>query len=248
MRTINDLIWQERDDAREQAMNPFYEYKIEKLTLEEFYMSEGISFSSEFTNLHWDTLNSHDNFSKYVTLTEDFVRHFQFRIDWDEISWSQTFSYSFIREFKDRVCWTGISYSHHLTEAFIEEFQEYVIWDVVAENQILSEQFVRRFHRRIEHVHWNQISKHQQLSESFIRRFIDLLNIESIFANQKLSMGFINEFGFRVERWRRQMATTRFIEEWIYNHWRQRIEGAVEESLFSNIPLDVIRLINSYLS
>ena len=293
MRTISDLIWQERDDAREQAMDSEYEYEIEKLTLEEFFLSEGIPFNYEFTDLHWNALNRYDNYIKYVTLTEDFMRQFQFRIDWGEVSWSQTLSYSFIREFKDRVCWTGICGSHQLTEAFIEEFQEYVDWNTVAEYQTMSEQFVRRFHSRIdhmvyiaiknpnlsesflrefhecmdwgvisrsqklseafmeefhEHIHWNQISKHQQLSESFIRRFIDLLDIESIFANQKLSMDFITEFGFRVEPWRRQMAITRVIQEWMYNQHRNRIERSVRDSLRYNIPMDVILLVNSYLS
>ena len=61
-------------------------------------------------------------FYKYKSLSEDFIREYQDKVDWGYISEYQSLSEDFIREFKDRVAWDWISECQVLSEDFIREF------------------------------------------------------------------------------------------------------------------------------
>ena len=56
------------------------------------------------------------------SLSEDFIREFQDKVDWDWISKYQNLSEDFIREFKDKVDWYYISKYQKVSNKFIEEF------------------------------------------------------------------------------------------------------------------------------
>ena len=57
-------------------------------------------------------------------LSEDFIREFKDKVDWEHISYYQKLSEDFIREFKDRVDWMMISRYKTLSEEFVKEFKE----------------------------------------------------------------------------------------------------------------------------
>ena len=67
-----------------------------------------------------------DNISKYLMLSEDFIREFQKKVDWDYISKYQKLSEDFIRELQNKVDWDYISEYQKLSEDFIREFQNKV--------------------------------------------------------------------------------------------------------------------------
>jgi hypothetical protein len=54
-------------------------------------------------------------------LSEDFIRKFPDKVDWDYISKHQQLSEDFIREFKDKVSWSYISIHQQLPEELIRE-------------------------------------------------------------------------------------------------------------------------------
>jgi hypothetical protein len=62
-------------------------------------------------------------------LSEDFIREYQDRLNWNAICYSQTLSEPFIREMKDRVEWVFTSECQTLSESFIREFQDRVNWN-----------------------------------------------------------------------------------------------------------------------
>ena len=94
-------------------------------------------------------------------------------ISWKRLSERQTLSEDFIREFQDRVDWWGISYGQKLSEHFIREFQDKVSWKRISYRQKLSEDFIREFQDEFD---WCYISWDQKLSEGFISEFQDRLN------------------------------------------------------------------------
>lgn len=83
--------------------------------------------------------------SKYLKLSETFIREFQDRVDWEWISYCQILSEDFIREFQEDfsgrgICvdWKWISRNQKLSEDFIREFHDCVNWDFILQYQNLS--------------------------------------------------------------------------------------------------------------
>ena len=128
--------------------------------------------------------------SEHEGLTEDFIREFQDKVDWDCISECQRLSEDFIREFKDKVYWYWISKNQYLSEDFIREFQYRVNWSIISEYQPLSEDFIRKFADKVD---WEYISDYQHLSEAFIREFKDWVKWGYICKYQRLSKEFIDK-------------------------------------------------------
>ena len=69
------------------------------------------------------------------TLSENFIREFQDKVDWKMVSSYQTLSENFIREFQDIVDWSKISHFQHLSKKFITEFQDKVDWRFLRFNE-----------------------------------------------------------------------------------------------------------------
>ena len=63
-----------------------------------------------------------DQISVYQELSEEFIREFADRVDWQRISIYQRLSEGFIREFADRVDWLQISKYQELSDEFIKEY------------------------------------------------------------------------------------------------------------------------------
>jgi len=95
-------------------------------------------------------------------------------VDWECISNNYALSENFMREFQDKINWNIISaYYHKLSENFIREFKDKLGWDYISMNQKLSENFIREFQND---VYWNYISEYQNLSKNFKEEFKYKLN------------------------------------------------------------------------
>jgi 1,2-phenylacetyl-CoA epoxidase catalytic subunit len=94
------------------------------------------------TKFDWNCISSHD-------LSEDFMREFQNKINWQMISQYQKLSEGFIREFQDKLNWFWISMRQVLSESFIREFQEKLWWGIIPMSQELSEDFKDEFQDRL---------------------------------------------------------------------------------------------------
>ena len=71
-------------------------------------------------------------------------------VDWECISNNYALSENFMREFQDKINWNIISaYYHKLSENFIIEFQDKVYRRVILEYQDLSENFKKEFKHKI---------------------------------------------------------------------------------------------------
>ncbi len=120
-------------------------------------------------------------------------KEFQYMVNWYRLSCSpRTLSEDFIREFQDKVAWYEISYHQKLSENFIREFKDKVGWINMVCYQKLSENFMREFQDKLS---WVYVSRCQKLSEDFIREFKDRVDWHDIFYYQKLSVKFRKEFG-----------------------------------------------------
>ena len=84
--------------------------------------------------------------SKYQKLSESFIRKFQDKLDWSELSQNQILSEPFIREFQDKVDWYYISRYQELSEPFIREFQDklsrYVMHIPVLRNKLVKNELI----------------------------------------------------------------------------------------------------------
>ncbi len=102
-------------------------------------------------------------------------------------------SENFIREFKDKVDWDFISQYQRLSENFIREFQYYVNWNNISKYQILSENFIREFQ---DQVNWIFISKYQKLSSNFIKKFNLYISKNNwLYKDRKYKMRQIKDCG-----------------------------------------------------
>ena len=67
-------------------------------------------------------------------LSEEFIKKFQDKVNWQYISLKQNLSEEFIREFQDKVSWFEISIDQKLSEEFIREFQDKDDWIILSQN------------------------------------------------------------------------------------------------------------------
>ena len=77
-------------------------------------------------------------------LSEEFIKEFQNKVEWDYISIYQNLSEDFIRNEKPFISpmnWTYISEYQKLSENFIREFKNNVNWEYISKYQTLSEDF-----------------------------------------------------------------------------------------------------------
>ena len=191
------------------------------IDIEEIRRNPGyvISWSENFIREFQYRVNWHD-ISTYQTLSEDFIREFKDRVNWHCVSACQKLSENFIREFEDSVDWYNISKYQKLSENFIREFQDYVDWANISCYQKLSEDFIRKFKDR---VNWHCVSIYQKLSENFIREFQNNVSWYNISKYQKLSEDFIREFNLTIPDtcWRYKSAAEK--EQYIREHTNYEI-------------------------
>lgn len=126
-------------------------------------------------------------------LTKDIL--FQIRNNyynsWTKIVADFILTEDFIREFQNKVNWWDISRFQYMSEDFISNYRNYIDWNNICTYQKLSESFIRKFYDK---VNWNYICKYQKLSEDFIREFQDKVDWYKIVIYQKLNKEFIYEF------------------------------------------------------
>ncbi len=65
---------------------------------------------------------------RYQKLSENFIREFQDKVNWYNISIIKNYQKISSIEFKDKVNWNDISKYQKLSENFIREFQNKVNW------------------------------------------------------------------------------------------------------------------------
>ena len=97
------------------------------------YLQEKMMFSCarNHLNLNWHFISLHR------TLSENFIRKFQDKVDWWCISYHQVLSENFIREFQDKVDWGSISKYQFLSNNFIKEFQDKVDLEAINLKKII---------------------------------------------------------------------------------------------------------------
>lgn len=133
-----------------------------------------LDFIHEFSKLlDWDKVSERND------LTEDFIRLYHYKINFDLISYDNLSIY-FIREYRDILDWDKLSKRNNLSEEFYTEFQNYIDWKIISQKH-LSEEFIRKFQNKVD---WDYISKRTDLSNKFLLEFIHKLNLT--FLDKKL--------------------------------------------------------------
>ena len=116
-----------------------------------------------------------------IEISDDYIRKYKDKIDWNEISESENIREDFIIKFQDKVNWEFISKSQTLSESFIRIYKDKCYWQIISMYQTLSEKFIKEF---AYHVCWPMIFQCQILSEDFIKESIikyNLLHTEYIY-------------------------------------------------------------------
>ena len=103
------------------------------------------------------------------TLPEKFIRKYQDKLYWNELSITSRISIDFIREFKDKINWNGLrARTGFWTEDLIREFITKVDWSQISMGTRLSEDFIREFKDKL---NWDMIYLYQDISDEFIKEF-----------------------------------------------------------------------------
>ena len=87
-----------------------------------------------------DSLSQKDlnEYLKTYQVSEDIIRRYAAKVNWNNISFNQTLSEGFIREYTEKVNWKYISSCQILSEPFIREFADKVDWRNLTVEQKLS--------------------------------------------------------------------------------------------------------------
>jgi hypothetical protein len=126
--------------------------------------------------------------SKYQSLTEDFMRKFEGKLNWDVISQYQILSEKFMAEFEDKVSWNKICQYQRLSEGFIKQFKDKMVWHTICEHQKLSEDFMIAFADKI---NWEKVSQFQKMSLSFMEEMWSKVDRKKISEYQNLTEQFV---------------------------------------------------------
>lgn len=128
-------------------------------------------FKDKFEN-SWDFLSR-----RQPIIAEDivFIRDFQDKINWDELTVSNRLSIDIIREFHNKVNWHSIFNDYDLNIEFLYEFEHEINWIDFTNN-----------------LGWN-------CKFDLIRKFKDKINWDIIFQEHKLYLGeFLCEFNHKL--------------------------------------------------
>lgn len=109
-----------------------------------------------------------------IEYSDDYIRKYKDKIDWDEISENENIREDFIIKFQDKLNWELISKHQNLRESFIRTYKNNCYWPIISIYQNLSETFIKDFAYS---VCWPMIFQYQILSEKFIRESIIKYNI-----------------------------------------------------------------------
>lgn len=148
-------------------------------------------------------------------LSEEFIDHFKYDLDWCDISNYQPLTKSFILKYEEFIDWGLLCYNKNiiLSEEFLEKhlkkFDMYNVcrtqnlsnkfihhhfdeldWEALSANPYMSEDFLIRYEHYIK---WYLVGSEfrQQFSESFLERYFDRFNKDTISGFQNLSKEFI---------------------------------------------------------
>ena len=169
-------------------MNASLVREIKKI-IKEAGLSCSVSYFIQYSPLGWYDI------SCKVVLSENFIRYFSNKVDWEYISQYQRLSEKFIREFKNKVDWECISAYQKLSEKFIREFKKKLNLHYILKFQKLSEKFIREISKYISNNFMKNgylffISQYQELSEKFVLDHKLALNWNNLMYCQNLKKSF----------------------------------------------------------
>jgi hypothetical protein len=128
-------------------------------------------------------------------LSEDFMDYFKSKLNWSYLSCHQVMSQKFIADNAKLVDWLDIIKYQQIEETFIDENATNIPWASLAESKPnLSMTFIKK-HRN--ELGYKQMAEYQSLDEDFIEEnyshFSRFGAIEKLFSYQKLSKSFIDK-------------------------------------------------------
>lgn len=118
-----------------------------------------------------ETIGNHvwRDISEYSKLSEEFIRVFEDKVDWELVCQYQKLSEELIREFQSKVDWYYVSSCHQLSENFIREFKDEVEWHSISEIQVLSDNFVKELS---DEIYWEVYFQSREASFDIIKKYI----------------------------------------------------------------------------
>jgi hypothetical protein len=115
--------------------------------------------------------------SRSGNLSEEFIREFQGKLRWGNLSICQKMSENFIREFSNKVEWKFISNYQQMSESFIREFNNEVDWLIISRKHTLSDEFIEEFKEKIR---WKLYLQEKYVKYDIIKKNIFRTNIKNI--------------------------------------------------------------------
>ena len=112
----------------------------------------------------------------------------------------QKLSENFIREFKNRINWECISKHQKLSESFIREFQDKVNWNWISKHQKLSKSFIKEFNLEVNKTtNWNYISNNIKLKAIKDSNLYEIIDDTYIIAYKGIRSNNYSKFNFQYQ-------------------------------------------------
>lgn len=156
---------------------------------------------------------------QYQVLTEDFMRDFKDKLDWDTISLCQTLGSTFIDEFADLLNWSIMSETQMLTIDQMQNYAPNLHWNGVSKFQVLTPEFIVKYKHMLNwdslpqyqtitaeilskcksYANWNIVCMYTQLTCDEWENFIDYVRWTIISRYQTLTEDFIRKYSDKVD-------------------------------------------------
>ena len=130
------------------------------------------AFIREFARTANDWKNIYDPGWRELWLSEELIRENVENVNWAVLGVG--LSEAFMREFQDRLSWSNLSRHAVMSEAFIRDFQDRVDWPAISWFQTLSEPFIEAFAHRIDFTHLSRSETPRSIA--FLQKHEDKLH------------------------------------------------------------------------
>jgi hypothetical protein len=146
----------------------------------------------------YDYFINYNYISKFQKLSERYIRDCRFFLNWVHISEYQKMSLEFMEYFKDSLNWTLICQNNIIPIDYLERLGVYVSWEAISEKELTLEQ-IRHYNK---YLNWDSISKLQDLNEEIITEFQEQVNWDMLYKYNciNLSYDFIKKNIYKINK------------------------------------------------
>ena len=153
----------------------FIEKYKHKLNLKSIYIKSGTKITEEFIENNFHLVSLNDTVNLYSNLSEDFIKKYEDKINFEILQISQILSEEFIKSRIDKINLNHIIMYQTLSEEFIEKYIPDNLYNSVVIYQQVSERFAEK-HQAKFNMYYYLRSNYDRVTQDFFEKHVNKLS------------------------------------------------------------------------